>query len=221
MDAAFWQARWERGETGFHKAAVNPLLSRWWPRLKVPADAQVWVPLCGKSLDMLWLRQQGHRVQGVELARSALQAFISEHQLASAWQQQGEFEVAAGEGFDLLCGDFFALTPDMLKNVSAVYDRAALIALPEPMRAEYVAHTRRLLPSGWKMLLVTLDYPQAQRPGPPFSVPDAEVKRLYAGCRIDVLDEQDVLADHAVFAAQGMRELVERVYLIADEGAAA
>jgi thiopurine S-methyltransferase len=221
MDAAFWQTRWQRGETGFHKAAVNPLLSRWWHQLQVPAEAAVWVPLCGKSLDMLWLRQQGHRVQGVELARSALEAFISDHQLALDWQHNGEFDVAIGEGFELLCGDFFALTPELLKNVGAVYDRAALIALPEPMRAEYVAHTRRLLPPAWKMLLVTLDYPQAQRPGPPFSVPDAEVKRLYVGCRIDVLDEQDVLADHAVFAAQGMRELVERVYLISDEGAAA
>ncbi|MEH6493003.1 thiopurine S-methyltransferase [Halopseudomonas sp.] len=221
MDAAFWQARWQRGETGFHKAAVNPLLSRWWPRLQVPVGAVVWVPLCGKSLDMLWLREQGQRVQGVELARSALEAFVSEHQLALDWQQQGEFSTATGDGFELFCGDFFALTPAMLQGVCAVYDRAALIALPEPMRVAYVAHTRQLLPAGWKMLLVTLDYPQEQRPGPPFSVPDAEVKRLYAGCQIEVLDEQDVLADHAVFAAQGMRELTERVYLISDGDAAA
>jgi len=221
MDAAFWQTRWQRGETGFHKAAVNPLLSHWWPKLQVPASAAIWVPLCGKSLDMLWLRQQGHRVQGVELARSAIEAFIHEHQLALDWQQQGEFSAATGDGFELLCGDFFALTPDRLKGISAVYDRAALIALPEAMRAQYVAHTRRLLPAGWRMLLVTLEYPQEQRPGPPFSVSDAEVKHLYAGCHIALLDEQDVLADHAVFAAQGMRELVERVYLISDERVAA
>ena len=84
------------------------------------------------------------------------------------------------------------------------------------MRARYVAHQRALLPAGWRLLLVTLDYPQEQRPGPPFSVSDTEVRQLYAGCSIEVLEEKDVLADHTVFASQGMRSLTERVYLIAD-----
>lgn len=216
MDAEFWQTRWQRGEIGFHKASTNPLLQRWWPRLELNNAEPVWVPLCGKSLDLLWLRSQGHPVVGVELARSALEAFSAEHHLNLSWRQAGEFDVAEGAGFELFCGDFFALRPDQLVGIRAVYDRAALIALPAEMRALYVAHQRALLPRGWRMLLVTLDYPQEQRPGPPFSVPDAEVRRLYAGCDIQLLEESDVLADHAVFASQGMRSLVERVYLIAD-----
>ncbi|UJJ32132.1 thiopurine S-methyltransferase [Halopseudomonas maritima] len=214
MDAAFWQQRWQLGEIGFHKAATNPLLQQWWPRLALTGAESVLVPLCGKSLDLLWLRAQGHSVLGVELARSALEAFDAEHGLALAWSHEGDFAVARGTGFELLCGDYFALQAEHLAGVAAVYDRAALIALPPAMRERYVAQLRNLLPEGWKMLLVTLDYPQEQRPGPPFSVPDAEVRALYHGCRIDVLDEQDVLADHAVFASQGMQSLVERVYLI-------
>ncbi|MAB25438.1 thiopurine S-methyltransferase [Pseudomonas neustonica] len=214
MEAEFWQTRWQRGETGFHKSRINPLLSRWWPALQVRPSARVWVPLCGKSLDMLWLRDQGYEVQGVELARTAIESFISEQKLALTWQQQDEFDVAIGAGFELLCGDFFKLTAEQMKDITAVYDRAALIALPPDMRRAYVAHTRAILPPGWQMLLVTLDYPQQQRPGPPFSVPDDEVHSLFAGCRIELFDEQDVLADHAVFAAQGMDQLVERVYRI-------
>lgn len=214
MDAAFWQERWQRGEIGFHKAATNPLLQQWWPRLALGGAESVLVPLCGKSLDLIWLRAQGHQVLGVELARSALEAFGEEHELALQWTQQGSFEVASGSGFSLLCGDYFGLQPEHVAEMAAVYDRAALIALPPAMRERYVAHLRQLLPGGWKMLLVTLDYPQEQRPGPPFSVPDEEVRRLYAGCSIELLDEQDVLADHAVFASQGMQALVERVYLI-------
>lgn len=214
MDVAFWQTRWQRGETGFHKSRVNPLLSRWWPRLQLAPSARVWVPLCGKSLDMLWLREQGHQVQGVELARSALESFIEEQQLKLSWQQQAEFDAAVGEGFELLCGDFFNLAAQQLSEVSAVYDRAALIALPPEMRKSYVQHTRAILPPGWQMLLVTLDYPQEQRAGPPFSVPDQEVRALFSGCRVELLDEQDVLAEHAVFASQGMQTLVERVYRI-------
>lgn len=214
MDATFWQERWQRGEIGFHKASINPLLQQWWPRLSLSGTESVLVPLCGKSLDLLWLRQAGHPVIGVELARSALEAFDAEHQLALEWTHEGDFAVARGAGFELLCGDYFALQAEQLAAVSAVYDRAALIALPPSMRERYVAQLRSLLPDGWQMLLVTLDYPQEQRPGPPFSVPDAEVRALYQGCQIEVLDEQDVLPDHAVFASQGMQSLVERVYLI-------
>ena len=96
MDAAFWHERWQRGEIGFHKASTNPLLQRWWPRLGVDAKAQVWVPLCGKSLDLIWLRSQGHPVRGVELARSALESFSDEHGLDLQWQTEGEFEVNLG-----------------------------------------------------------------------------------------------------------------------------
>mgnify|MGYP003636976873 CR=1 FL=1 len=128
MEAEFWQTRWQRGETGFHKSRINPLLSRWWPALQVRPSARVWVPLCGKSLDMLWLRDQGYEVQGVELARTAIESFISEQKLALTWQQQDEFDVAIGAGFELLCGDFFKLTAEQMKDITAVYDRAALIA---------------------------------------------------------------------------------------------
>ena len=118
MDAAFWQERWQRGEIGFHKASINPLLQQWWPRLSLSGTESVLVPLCGKSLDLLWLRQAGHPVIGVELARSALEAFDAEHQLALEWTQEGDFAVARGAGFELLCGDYFALQAEQLAAVS-------------------------------------------------------------------------------------------------------
>lgn len=219
MDAHFWRERWQRGEIGFHKSRVNPLLTRWWPTLALPAGSQVCVPLCGKSLDMLWLREQGHRVLGVELAEEALRDFAQEHQLTLNWQTQTDFVVASGQGFELLCGDVFELTAADLKSVSAVYDRAALIALPPAMRARYVTHLLDRLPNGCQLLLVTLDYPQQERPGPPFSVGEEEVRDLFAACDIRLLDDQDVLAEHAVFRAQGMSSLRERVYLVRAAGA--
>lgn len=214
MDAHFWHERWQRGEIGFHKATVNPLLTRWWPTLQLPPGSAVWVPLCGKSLDLLWLRDQGHRVLGVELSRSALAEFASENQLQLNWRPEGEFELAEGQGFSLYAGDVFALQPAHLAQVAAVYDRAALIALPAELRARYAAHMQDILPAGWQMLLVTLDYPQSERPGPPFSVADDEVRHLFQGCQIKLLHEQDVLAEHAVFRQQGMTRLHERVYHI-------
>ncbi|MEH6500784.1 MAG: thiopurine S-methyltransferase [Pseudoalteromonas distincta] len=215
MDAHFWHERWQRGEIGFHKSRVNALLARWWPTLPLPAGCSVWVPLCGKSLDMLWLRGQGHAVVGVELSRTALEDFAAEHQLSLTWRTQGCFDIAEGQGLELYAGDVFSQSAEHLAKIAAVYDRAALIALPPAMRAQYVAHTLSVLPAGWQMLLVTLDYQQAERPGPPFSVDDEEVRRLFDGCQITLLDDQDVLSDHAVFQQQGMTRLHERVYHIA------
>lgn len=214
MDAHFWHERWQRGEIGFHKSRANPLLVRWWPQLHLLPGSEVWVPLCGKSLDLLWLRDHGHAVMGVELSRSALEDFSQENELVLSWRRQEPFDLAVGPGIRLYAGDFFAISRAQVQGIAAVYDRAALIALPPDMRASYVAHMREVLPETWQILLVTLDYPQAERSGPPFSVPDAEVRELFAGCDIALLDDQDVLDDHAVFRQQGMTRLHERVYLI-------
>ncbi|HDZ57751.1 MAG TPA: thiopurine S-methyltransferase [Pseudomonas xinjiangensis] len=214
MEADFWKQRWHLGETGFHKSQVNPLLTHWWPFVRASQGAPVLVPLCGKSLDMHWLVDRGHTVIGVELARKALQEFAAEQALAFEWTITGPFEKVEGQGYRLYCGDFFALTASDVGSVQVVYDRAALIALPGRMREEYAAHMRRILPPRWTMLLVTLDYPQAQRAGPPFSVSDEEVRRLFAGCDIALLDNRDVLDEHQMFRSQGMTELHERVYLI-------
>jgi thiopurine S-methyltransferase len=189
-------------------------LLRFWGDLDLTPGAGVLVPLCGKSLDMIWLREQGHGVLGVELSRLALEDFIREQSLECDWENQGDFAVAQCGALALYCGDYFALNADQLASVTAVYDRAALIALPSPMRKRYVAHLRACLPVGWQLLLVTLDYQQQERAGPPFSVPDAEVRDLFEGCTVSILQEEEVLDQHAVFKQEGMTGLIERVYLI-------
>ena len=134
MDEDFWQQRWARNEIGFHLNEVNPYLQQFWPALNVAPGAQVLVPLCGKSLDMLWLAEQGYRVLGVELAQAAVEAFFSEQGLVADIDQVGAFRRYRSGAIEVLCGDFFSLTAADLLECRALYDRAALIALPAPMR---------------------------------------------------------------------------------------
>jgi thiopurine S-methyltransferase len=178
MQAEFWLERWERNEIGFHQQAVNPDLRRYWPELGLAAGDPVFVPLCGKSGDMAWLRAQGHPVVGVELSRRAVAAFFAENGLDPEWRRQGGLEVAEAGGVRIHQGDFFDVTADDLAGVKGVYDRAALVALPPEVRERYAARLAEMLP-GARMLLVTFDYPQERMEGPPFSVPPAEVERLY------------------------------------------
>lgn len=214
MHEDFWQQRWARNEIGFHLSEVNPYLQQFWPVLNVPAGAQVLVPLCGKSLDILWLAEQGYRVLGVELAQAAVEAFFSEQGLVAEIDQVGEFRRYRSGAIEVLCGDFFSLTAADLLECQALYDRAALIALPAPMRERYAAHLASILPSGCAGLLVVLDYPQEQMPGPPFAVTEAEVQRLLAAPQwlVQVLEARDVLGENWKFLQRGLSRLDERVY---------
>lgn len=214
MEPAFWHKRWADNQIGFHQAQVNPYLQAHWSALALAAGSRVLVPLCGKSLDLAWLASQGHRVLGIELSRRAVEDFFLEHGLTPEVTQQGAFEVWCSGGVELWCGDFFALRADDLKACVGVYDRAALIALPPGMRERYMALLSTLLPEACKGLLVTLDYDQSRLDGPPFSVPDAEVRAGFAGWRVAWREEQEMIRESPKFVQAGVSSLIERVYLL-------
>lgn len=215
MQPEFWHKKWASDQIGFHLPQVNPYLQRFWPQLELEDSARVLVPLCGKSLDLLWLAHCGHEVLGVELSEKAVEDFFSEHQLDPAVSEQGPFSVYRAGSIELWCGDFFALTPGDVADCSALYDRAALIALPPAMREQYAVHLNRILPKGSQGLLITLDYDQAQMSGPPFAVLDDEVQRLFgASWALKVLEDQDVLSESGKFLEAGVTRLEERVYRV-------
>ncbi len=215
MDTKFWKQRWENNETGFHLDEVNPFLPRFWGRLNIPENSQVFVPLCGKSLDLLWLREQGHDVCGVELSPLALQQFFSEQGLKPEIHRLGAFEIWETDGIRLFCGDFFELSPKLLGQPSVVYDRASMIALPPAMRPDYARHLLSLAPACAPRLLVTLDYEQAQMAGPPFAVSEAEVEALYGNIfQIEKIFAEDILAENERFRQKGLTRLEESVYLL-------
>jgi thiopurine S-methyltransferase len=215
MDRSFWLDRWSRGQIAFHQAHVNPYLEPWWPRVAAPAGSSVFVPLCGKSLDMRWLYMQGHPVIGIELAREALGDFFAATELVPRITRQPPLERWDARGFTLFCGDFFDLTAETLQKVSAVFDRASLIALPGPTRPRYVQHMRAILPNSTVTLLVSVTYPQEEMQGPPFSVDEREIRELYSHTfDVEKLASYDVLHENQRFRERGLTQMSEQVYLI-------
>ena len=215
MQHDFWLDRWQEGLIGFHQERINDYLTRHFSRTNAQMGGTVLVTLCGKSLDMLWLHEQGFRVVGVELSPLAVEAFFSENKLQPTITSHGKFQRYDADNITLLCGDFFELTIADIGDITAVYDRASLIALPLEMRPSYADHLTRLLPRGKKVLLITMEYPQEQMQGPPFAVQESEIRELYANnFEIEHLESIDILADNPRFKERGLSELTERTYLL-------
>lgn len=215
MEAEFWHQRWALRQIGFHQSSVNCHLTDFWAAIAatVTPEGKVFVPLCGKSLDMLWLRERGHAVLGVELSEIAAREFFVDNGLPVEVEAQPPFVRFGHAGLDILQGDFFSLTPAHLDDCRLFYDRASLIALPPPMREQYATHLTGLLPAGIEGLLVTLEYDQSRMDGPPFSVSTAEVHQLFdSGFAVESLCSTDVTAQNVRFRDRGVPVLHEKAY---------
>jgi thiopurine S-methyltransferase len=215
VEAGFWRERWEEGTTAWDQSVVHPALAARWPTLGLAPGSTVLVPLCGASIDMAWLAEQGHRVMGTELSEIGVRQFFERVGLSPRQRSRGAFTVFEDGPFELWCGDHFALTPDDVHDVVAVYDRASLVALPRDMRRRYAAHLSDLVPPGAVTFLLTFVYDQTEMDGPPFSVDDAEVQQLY-GERFDVelVDDDDITERNPVIVARGVSVLREQLHLL-------
>lgn len=214
MDAEFWLERWHKQEIGFHRQQVHPQLAAHFQRLPEAAREQVFVPLCGKSLDMLWLTEQGARVIGSELSDLAIAAFADENALNLRATTVGAHIRHEGANMTLWQGDFFTLSGAQV-GCGSFYDRAALVALPPTMRRDYVVQLQQLLRPSASGLLITFAYNTALMSGPPFSTTTADVHALFhEQWHIEQLSCQNVIAQHPGMHTRGLQALEESVWLL-------
>ena len=192
MESNFWHDRWQANEIGFHEGRANELLVRHLPALNLAPGARVFLPLCGKTRDIPWLMAQGFQVVGIELSPIAVGQLFKDLGITPTISGQGAVTRHKAPGVTVFTGDIFALDGETLGPVEAIYDRAALVALPGTMRDSYAAQLHALAPTAPR-LVITFEYDQSQADGPPFSIPDAEMDRLFAATyRLEILERQDV-----------------------------
>lgn len=219
MDAEFWHERWNTGSTRFDQARVHPLLVEHWQRLIGTPAGSVFVPLCGRTIDMEWLAEQGHRVVGNELSPIAIADFFERTGLTAVERTEGALAVHAASAYELWCGDFFDMLPTALDGVTAVYDRASLVALPPEMRRRYADHMSAILPAAASIFLISFEYDQAEMNGPPFSVTSDEIADLYADVFTpEVVVSVEVLGDNPDLGARGLSRLTETLTMLRHRG---
>jgi thiopurine S-methyltransferase len=175
-----WLDRWKKGTTGWHRSDINPQLIENINQLAEARTQKIFVPLCGASLDMKYLIDQGFHVVGVELSSLAIDRFFNENKIKHKVSKVEDFDFYQGKNIDIYCGDFFKFKKNYLYDASCVYDRAALIALNPDLQKKYVVHLKEILPNSSKILLLTMFYPQNEMEGPPFSVGDDNVEELFS-----------------------------------------
>ena len=219
MDTDFWIESWSQNKIGFHQKDFNKHLIKFWQHLNISADSKTFVPLCGKSLVLLWLKQQGHDVVGIEVSELAVSTFFSENNLDYTQSQQDNLVRWESEQLFIWQGDFFNLNQHQLNNVAGVFDRASLVALPVILREKYAQHLKSILPNNTQILLLTFEYDQVKKVGPPFSVSEAEVRALYGDkYEIKALFQEDVINEYPQFKDQGLNSLEEKVFLLKPYG---
>ncbi|MBX7192799.1 MAG: hypothetical protein K1X94_12110 [Sandaracinaceae bacterium] len=212
MHHEFWHQRWEEGKIGFHEGKPNEHLLAHGPKLSLE-DARVLVPLCGKSVDLAWLAAQGAEVVGVELVTSAVEQFFAEQGLVPERTKVGALERFHVPDLTIFAGDFFVLDAATAGgSFDVCWDRAALVALPTGMRERYVAHQRSLVRSGGTTLLVTFEH-DGPTTEPPFSVPSALVRSLYADDAVEALAVEDSPLSPGL-ASRGATFVRDHVYRI-------
>ena len=211
-DPEFWHSKWASNQIGFHLDDVNPLLIEHWHRTEPKREEKIFVPLCGKSEDLVWLATKHNQVHGVELSSIAVRSFFAEHFYTPlVIQLNAHHELYQFDELSIYTGDYFTAP---VETYDIVYDRAALVALPEDMRKEYVERLKSLLNPGGRILLVTLDYEQHEMAGPPFSVPQEEIEQLFAEFSVERLHQDSANAQHPKRAKKGLSRFAEEVWLI-------
>ena len=208
-----WESRWQEDRIGFHLKEINPYLLRFSDQLLHQNPDRVFVPLCGKSLDLCWLTTKTKKVIGVELVSKAAQDFFAENKNDYLIQQDETLQKFSSKSIDIYLGDFFDLNPEQTSSFKAIYDRASIVAIEKPERWKYVDHLISFLDTGGRILLITLEYNQNQMEGPPYSVSAEEIESLFApSCSLKLLETCDILDDR--FRNKGLTRLLEHVFLI-------
>lgn len=220
-DNALWKQYWREQRTDLHQQGINPFLIRWWPSLQLEKGSRVLVPLCGKTQDMLWLIAQGYRVIGIELSAQAIRAFFDENTISPTKRHQGKITRWGHGNLTILGGDVFSVSAGDLGPIDAIYDHAALVALPPDIRRTYVAHLGVIAPDARQLLVLTAEDAEDGNAGEQIQCVAHEMESLYMeGFEIDLVDVQRLPETAPDAAGDPPSVLYRKVYRLTARDAA-
>ncbi|WP_440999973.1 hypothetical protein [Fodinibius sp. SL11] len=216
METSYWQSRWQKGNTGWHMDTVYPPLPNLWNHLGIESTARILVPLCGKSLDLQWFVDQGHTVTGVDVSQKAMCHIKQRHPESFRRDNSHGFTIYCSKSLVLWKGDFTKLPATEIPPQDLIYDKASIIALPANMRQRHADKLIELCSPHTKILMQTFEYEQQEMNGPPFSVDEQELEKLFGNqFKLTCIHEQSKLEELQRFQQRGLSSyLTEKVFIL-------
>ncbi|MGA0556913.1 thiopurine S-methyltransferase [Larkinella sp. VNQ87] len=207
MEKQAWAESWEASNNRFHRQDVHPYVLKHLTPFAL-MEKSILVPLCGRSLDLVYFSQFAERVVGVEQAESVILQFFAENQLA--YEKVGERYIS--NNLTIFCKDLFALTPEEVGEINLVYDRASLAALPLPLRVGYLQKMEELTSPGTQYFLTTLEY-APEMDSAPYSIAPEEVYGYFPNYLIDHV-ESPAVPHHRLVRRFNLHYLKEHGFLM-------
>jgi thiopurine S-methyltransferase len=209
MNNEHWLERWKEKNIGFHEDKVNSLLIKHFKNLNLSRNSKIFIPLCGKTLDISWFLSLGHDVMGVELSELAVIELFEELNITPKIQEVNGMIHYSSQGIDIFVGDVLHVTSEMLGKIDVIYDRAALVALHKDVRIKYTKHLRELSNTA-PQLLFCCEYDQNIMKPTPFSIEADEIKEHYENhYKINLLDRSMIVG-----GLKGKYEADDTVWLL-------
>ena len=213
MDASFWHQKWEKNDIAFHQNEANPLLVKYFKELYLVEGSRIFIPLCGKTRDIAWLLTHGYRIAGVELSEVAIVQLFAELGVEPKISSVGKLKLYSASNIDIFVGDIFDLSSNLLGLVDAIYDRAALVALPVEMRNQYTAHLMQITDKA-PQLVICYEYDQSLIEGPPFSISSEKINQCYT----DSYELTLLACTNVSGGLKGKCAAIENVWLLKNSG---
>lgn len=212
-DKHYWQQRWQDNKIGFHLSAPNGFLVDHLPTLKLAKKATIFVPFCGASIDMAYLMQQGYQVVGSEISELACATFFKEQQLEYQVQEADCFKHFQSEGITIYCGDHYNLSPEWFTHVTAIYDRAAFVAVEPTQRVTYIKKLNQLIPN-FKSLLIVQEYHKVEKQGPPYSLNETQIIEHYKPAPVNKVAQSNDSPTCQNLRKRGFADALECCYVV-------
>lgn len=210
MKETFWQDLWEIGESAvnFHRTDIHPFVKKH-ATPSLLAGKRVFVPLCGKTNDMLWFREYADHVTGIEVVEKPVRQFFDENEIP--FSKEGRKFKA--DKLTIINGDLLSLTREQVSSIDLIYDRASLVALPYDIRLRYLDKVGELTDPGSKILLITLEYDHTSS-NPPFSISPADVEAYYGKTYLIQHIENLDHPHHRIKEKHGLNVLIEHAFIL-------
>lgn len=210
----FWQQHWSDGQTAFHLDDIHPDLQVFLPVLSLELGDTVFVPLCGRTLDIGYLLNVGYNVIAIEMVEYAVQQLFNQLSIVpevSGWKQGKCYRA---DHLTVYVGNYFDLSSDECAEVSAIYDRAALAAMPYKLQQRYCQHLGDITVYA-KQLVIASAFDQTKMQGPPFTITPQHIQQYYGQhYTIELLNEIETIKEEMDFQKQQLDSFIRRTYLL-------